>query len=265
MLDDLMELARVFMARGDLAHLALFLWAAGGDASARLRAARARTRQSPLQRLRADHRRLRPQGRGRVTLPHDDRSPASADRPTARRNVLPYHRPAGPGAPRQGGARLVRFPRPHRDRLAGGRRRGAAPKRRRPDERPSQLETKLTASALAPSAADGPSRAMPACSTASTCRATASGRAPSRASLARRGASRRPHALAARRRPSRSASGCRWRGQGGLLRRGPARARPSPARRRRWAARAKAPSTACRSAFATVKAPRPTRRPASAT
>jgi hypothetical protein len=27
MLDDLMELARVFMARGDLAHLALFLWA----------------------------------------------------------------------------------------------------------------------------------------------------------------------------------------------------------------------------------------------
>jgi hypothetical protein len=28
MLDDLMEVARVFMARGDLAHLALFLWAA---------------------------------------------------------------------------------------------------------------------------------------------------------------------------------------------------------------------------------------------
>ena len=28
MLDDLMDLVRIFVARGDLAHLALFLWAA---------------------------------------------------------------------------------------------------------------------------------------------------------------------------------------------------------------------------------------------
>ena len=29
MLSETMELARIFIARGDLAHLALFLWAAG--------------------------------------------------------------------------------------------------------------------------------------------------------------------------------------------------------------------------------------------
>ena len=47
------DLIRTFSERGDLAHLALFLWAASATALAELRAARTRRRDAPLRRFRA--------------------------------------------------------------------------------------------------------------------------------------------------------------------------------------------------------------------
>ena len=181
MLDDLDGIGPRRSWRGRPRSPRSFLWAGGGDAPARLRALRElAARQSPLRRLRARSSPAPPARSRRVTLPPS--TIASRARANARRqdrNVrlgspacrAPAPRAGADGAPCRQSSACIAAASP------GGRRRGADAGAEAPVTRghSGKLETMLTASALARSGADGDaSRAMPACSTRSTWRATVS-------------------------------------------------------------------------------------------